>query len=287
MMFIPRRCAAAFVPFAGFAAARCLLAAARCLLAAAACLLAAGGCQWVPQGKFEAVQRQNRMLLEQQKAQLAEIENLKIHSHTIEDRLIQTEEDLARRDDQQQRDRKMAAAGQNGFRALRGSALPPGLSDRLAELAHRYPAFQFDAQSGASRVETEVLFDSGKADLRPETKQMLADLAEVFRCEEARELKIMVVGHTDSQNIRGRELRQQYPNNWRLSAGRALGVADYLRSMGIPEERMGVAGFGQFQPVSANDTASARQRNRRVEIYLLGPETPIVGWADSRGGVYR
>ena len=53
--------------------------------------------------------------------------------------------------------------------------------------------------------------------------------------------------------------------------------------MGIPEQRMGVAGFGQFQPVSPNDTASARQRNRRVEIYLLGPETPIVGWADSRG----
>ncbi len=131
-----------------------------------------------------------------------------------------------------------------------------------------------------------MLFDSGRADLRPETKQMLADLAEVFRSDDARELKIMVVGHTDSQNIRGRETRQQYPTNWHLSAGRALGVADYLRSAGIPEERMGVAGFGQFQPVSPNDTASARQRNRRVEIYLLAPETPIVGWADSRS-VYR
>ena len=60
-----------------------------------------------------------------------------------------------------------------------------------------------------------MLFDSGKTDLNPETKQMLADLAEIFRGDDARELKIMVVGHTDSQNIRGRELRQQYPNNWR------------------------------------------------------------------------
>jgi chemotaxis protein MotB len=66
-----------------------------------------------------------------------------------------------------------------------------------------------------------------------------------------------------------------------------LNVADYLRSVGIPEERMGVAGFGQFQPVAANDTSSARQRNRRVEIYLLGPDTPIVGWNENRGGVYR
>ena len=54
MMFIPRGCVAA-----------------ACLLAAAACLPAAGGCQWVPQSKFDAVQRQNRMLLEQQQAGLA------------------------------------------------------------------------------------------------------------------------------------------------------------------------------------------------------------------------
>ena len=60
-----------------------------------------------------------------------------------------------------------------------------------------------------------------------------------------------------------------------------MAVADRLRKAGLPEDRMGVTGFGQFQPVSPNDTAEARQRNRRVEIFVIGPETPVVGWADT------
>jgi len=253
---------------------------------AAAALVLAAGCGFVPQSKYAAAQSQNRVLMEQNRAYVAEIENLKIHTRSVEDQLINAEEDLARADQQRQRDRKLAG-GRGGFGALRGENLPPGLSGQLAELARRYPAFQFDPQTGASKVDTDVLFDSGRAGLRPETRQMLDDLAQVFRSPEARELKIMVVGHTDSQNIRGREVREQYPTNWHLSAGRALNVAEYLRSVGIPEERMGVAGFGQFQPVAANDNSTARQRNRRVEIYLLGPDAPVVGWSDSRGSVYR
>ncbi len=72
-----------------------------------------------------------------------------------------------------------------------------------------------------------------------------------------------------------------------MSAGRALAVADRLRKAGLPEDRMGVAGFGQYQPVSPNDTAESRQKNRRVEIYVLGPETPVVGWKENHDTVYR
>jgi chemotaxis protein MotB len=256
------------------------------LLAAVVSLAFVSGCSFVPKSQFETAQSQNRVLLEQKKAQLAEIENLKIHAHNVEDQLIKAEEELARLDQQQRDGRRMAAAdGQYG--ALRGGQLPAGISGRLADLARRYPYLQFEPESGASKVDTDVLFDSGQAALKPDAEQMLTELADVFRSEEARGLKIMVVGHTDSQNIRAPDVRRHYPTNWHLSAGRALSVADYLRRAGIPEDRMGVAGFGQFQPVSPNDTASTRQKNRRVEIYLLGPETPIVGWANPHAGIYR
>jgi flagellar motor protein MotB len=239
--------------------------------------LASCGCQTVSQSKYAACQSQNRTLSEQTRAQLSEIENLKIHSRHVEDQLIRAEEDLARLDQRN-----------GGSRAqMTGTRLPEGLSGRLAELAERYPSLQYDPKTGVSKLDTDLLFDSGDAQLKPGADRILREFAELFQSPEARDLKIMVVGHADAQAIKGREVREHYPNNWHLSAGRALAVADRLRKAGIPEQRMGVAGFGQYQPISPNDTAEARQKNRRVEIYVLGPETPIVGWADTKGSVYR
>ncbi len=235
--------------------------------------LACYGCQTVSQSRYAALQSQNRTLTEQTRAQLAEIENLKIHTRHVEDQLIKAEEDLARQDQRQ--------------RMGRGDQLPQGLSGRLVALSTRYPSLQFDPNTGVSKLDTDFLFDSGDAELKASSDRILAELADVFQSPEARDLKILVVGHTDDQGIKGREVRERYPNNWHLSAGRALAVADRLRKAGIPQERMGVVGFGEFQPISANDTAESRHRNRRVEIYVLGPETPVIGWADTTRSMFR
>ncbi len=238
----------------------------------AAAVLLACGCQ-ATSTKVETLQSQNRALTEQTRAQLAEIENLKIHARGVEDQLIRAEEDLARLD-------------QRG-RAVAGSGLPGSLSGRLAALAERYPSLQYDPRTGISKLDSDVLFDSGDAQLKPGAEQVLDEIADIFSGPDARDLKLMVVGHADSQRIKGYELRERYPSNWHLSAGRALAVADWLRSSGIPESRMGVAGFGQHQPVASNDSPDTRGLNRRVEIYVLGPETPVVGWADTSGRFYR
>ena len=233
--------------------------------------LAAWGCQG-SQSQLATLQSQNRSLTEQSRAQLGEIENLKIHARHVEDQLITAEADLARLDQR---------------RHLSGNGMPAGLSGRLADLADRYPSLHYDPNTGISKLDTDVLFDSGDAELKPGADGILNEIAEIFTSPEGRELKLMVVGHADAQGIKGRELRERYPSNWHLSAGRALTVADWLRKSGIPEARMGVAGFGQHQPISSNETAETRQRNRRVEIYVLSPETPIVGWADTTGRILR
>lgn len=253
-----------------------------------AVLLPCWGCSTVSKNQLTSCQSQNRTLTEQSRAQLAEIENLKIHSRHVEDQLIRAEEDLARFEQQNGRDRQKLANFRNERDKLNGyGGMPEGINSRLVDLAQRYPSLQFDPKTGVSKLDTDLLFDSGDADLKGGADRILAEFADIFKSPEAREFKIMVVGHADAQGIKGREVRQRYPNNWHLSAGRALAVADQLRNAGIPEERMGVAGFGQFQPVSPNDTAEARQKNRRVEIYVLGPETPVVGWADTAGTRYR
>ncbi len=247
------------------------LLACRSARAVAAALLLGAGCSSA-NTQLTTLQSQNRILTEQNRAQLAELQNLKIHNRQTEDKLIQAERELAELDSR---------------RRLAGNQLPVGMSTRLASLAERYPFLQYDPQTGISKLDTDVLFDSGRAELKPEADQALAEIAQIFTSPEAREFKLMVVGHADSQAIRGEELRARYPSNWHLSAGRALAVADWLRQGGIPETRMGVAGFGQHQPIASNDKEETRSRNRRVEIYVLGPETPLVGWADTSGRFYR
>ena len=59
-----------------------------------------------------------------------------------------------------------------------------------------------------------------------------------------------------------------------------------LNRFGVADSRIGVAGFGASQPVAPNVTAKDRQKNRRVELFVLAPEVPVVGWTDSIPSVY-
>jgi chemotaxis protein MotB len=86
--------------------------------------------------------------------------------------------------------------------------------------------------------------------------------------------------------IAGRGAREKYPNNFYLSTARALAVADRMKKAGLPEQRMAVAGFGPYQPITTNNTVQSRQKNRRVEIFVMGPEVPVVGWSESTPSVY-
>jgi chemotaxis protein MotB len=96
----------------------------------------------------------------------------------------------------------------------------------------------------------------------------------------------MVVGHTDSEPIRGRETRDRFPTNWHLSASRALAVAQQLQDAGIDGQRMGFAGFGKHQPVVSNDDPQLRQQNRRVEIFVMSPDVPVVGMTETLTDLY-
>ena len=131
-----------------------------------------------------------------------------------------------------------------------------------------------------------MLFDSGQSELKPAAQAMLGELAHVLQGPEAAELKVMVVGHTDNQPVAGRSARERYASNFHLSTARALTVADILRRQGLSEQRIGVAGFGPHQPVAANASAGDRYKNRRVEIFVMAPDVPVVGWTDSMPSVY-
>jgi flagellar motor protein MotB len=249
----------------------------------------------VPQTEFNAVNAQNRSLTEQNRAQLVEIENLKVHNRTLEDRVIHSEEQLARLQEQAGIDQKQLNAYEHErdklYDQFKGLAfgrgrLPPELQRQFAELSQKYPSLQFDPETGISKLDTDILFDSGEAVLKPGAERMLDDLVRVLKSPAAGDLKIMVAGHTDSQLVAGRSVRERYPNNFHLSTARALAVSDHMKKAGLPEGRMAVAGFGASQPVASNTSAKDRQKNRRVEILVMGVDVPVVGWTDSTPGIY-
>ena len=84
--------------------------------------------------------------------------------------------------------------------------------------------------------------------------------------------RIVIEGYTDNTPI-GAGLRARYPSNWELSTARACDVVRYLQAQGIDPTRLEAAGFGEYQPVAQNDTASGRSRNRRIDIFLLDINT--------------
>jgi len=264
-----------------------------CLLLAL--LSAAPGCMFVPKAQLAGCQSQNRVLTEQNRAQLAEIENLKIHSRNIEDQLIRAEEELALLEEEVGLDRSQLVSYQQErtelheqFKGLANgrSRVPAEVGRQLTELSERYPGLRFDPATGISKLDTDILFDSGSADLKPAARQLLAELVRLLNSPQAKDLKVMVVGHTDDRRIAKRPAREKFPNNFHLSTGRALAVADQMRKVGFQEQRMGVAGFGPYQPIAPNGSHGDRRKNRRVEIFVLSPDVPVVGWTDSIPSVY-
>lgn len=112
---------------------------------------------------------------------------------------------------------------------------------------------------------SEVLFDSGKADLRTDSHQKLEKIAGVLKTT-VRDLNVGIEGHTDNVPIQ----RSGWKSNWELSSARALSVLHFLISQqGIAPERLSATGYGEYRPVATNNTKEGRQKNRRVEIVIL------------------
>jgi len=108
-------------------------------------------------------------------------------------------------------------------------------------------------------LDSAVLFDTGKAALKPEARQTLHEAAD--RVKKFADAAVMVSGHTD--NV-GNEAANQA-----LSDKRAAAVKDYFVSQeGVPAAGLAVKGYGKSQPVADNATEEGRARNRRVDVVI-------------------
>jgi chemotaxis protein MotB len=117
--------------------------------------------------------------------------------------------------------------------------------------------------------QSEVLFPSGSAQLEPQGRQQLDQLAATL-IDISKDIPaeldwvLRVDGHTDKNPIATAE----FPSNWELSAKRAINVVRYLEARGVPANRLAAAGFAEFRPLEQGDTPEIYRRNRRIELKL-------------------
>ena len=109
-----------------------------------------------------------------------------------------------------------------------------------------------------------VLFDLGKAELKPEALPIIESIARAL-AQPPLNKEIIVEGHTDNIPLAG----GRYASNWTLSAARANAVVQVLIQVGVAPEHLTATGYGEYRPIAPNDTPEHRAQNRRIEIGVL------------------
>lgn len=112
------------------------------------------------------------------------------------------------------------------------------------------------------RMDSVILFDLGKADIKESGKETIRKVAELMK---QLNTDITVQGHTDNLPIK----TSLFPTNWELSTKRATNVVLFLiNECSLEPSRLTATGNGEFRPIAPNDTEENRQKNRRIDIVI-------------------
>jgi chemotaxis protein MotB len=148
------------------------------------------------------------------------------------------------------------------------------LRDKLKKLTNLGLKVEIRRNRMVIRLPGDVLFESGKDNLKDEGKRVLDAVAEVIRGDNGLSQRyFQIAGHTDNKPLKG----GQFGDNWGLSVMRARRVLLYLIAPtdskggggGMNPDRLHAAGYGETDPVADNNTDQGRQQNRRVELVMM------------------
>lgn len=136
---------------------------------------------------------------------------------------------------------------------------------RKALLAFNSDEISIEMKNGKVYVSMsdKLLFKSGSAAVEDKGKEAIKTLADVLNKNP--EIDVLIEGHTDNVPIKS----AKYPDNWALSADRALSIVRMLSDENaVNPKRLEAAGRGEYYPKATNETAEGRAKNRRTEIIL-------------------
>lgn len=113
-------------------------------------------------------------------------------------------------------------------------------------------------------IRDSILFDPGKADIKPEYLVVADELSQILSMDPPR--YIVITGHTD--NIP--QIGGNFNSNWELSVMRAVSLLEVIleRNPGLDPRYFSAKGFGEYKPITTNETVEGRAQNRRVEVLI-------------------
>ncbi|MBN1554764.1 MAG: OmpA family protein [Phycisphaerae bacterium] len=161
--------------------------------------------------------------------------------------------------------------------------LPAKLNTALQEFAAANPNIaEYDVENGMVKFKSDLTFAPGEASPNTEASSLIAKLVPILNSAEAKDLAVYVAGHTDDMRISRPETRRRHPDNWYLSAHRAVGIQKELIKAGLEPTRICVMGFGEYHPVAPNKpNQKGNAANRRVEIWIVPSGAFLTGEAPS------
>lgn len=159
-----------------------------------------------------------------------------------------------------------------GKGAVIGAAIGGGIGgyaghrmDKQAKELQQIAETKRTEQGLVTKLKSDILFDTGKAELKPEARDNLKQMAAIMK--KYPENVLTVKGYTD--NTGPMEVNEV------LSEKRAKSVKEQLVASGLPDPIIGTKGMGPSNPIADNSSLTGRKQNRRVEIEITVDESKI------------
>jgi len=129
------------------------------------------------------------------------------------------------------------------------------------------------------KLPDNILFDTGKTDLKPAGQEAIKQVTQILAGIEGR--KFQVTGHTDNKPL---SHHSAFKSNWELSTQRAVEVVKFMSKNGMDEKRLSAAGYADTLPVGDNSSEDGRRQNRRIEIVVVPNIEDLPPMDDLTGG---
>ncbi len=179
--------------------------------------------------------------------------------------------------DRQKAEKNVATEQKNLELYKKDAALAQKRADTLAELQSNVQPLvdkkQVVIESVKGRILLRIqeasLFDTGRADLRPDGQALLRELATVMK---QLNRDFLVACHTDNQPVKG----SQYGSAWELTLARAVAVVRDFQGEGVDPRRLGAAGYSEFNYLTGNGEEMGRAQNRRVELIVMPTQEELL-----------